>query len=114
MKISCEAENLFVKIQKYLLKLSDETHLSKSEDKELRSLLDEYWNIKCPEGKDCLPNTCSFASPISWVEYHGYTSLGELLWYFEYEGVKKLKLNNKSSIDTLDAYWARRNGHYNP
>jgi len=113
MDTTCGAEALFDEIEKYLQKLSDGVRLSKSEDKKLRSILDQYWGIECPEGKTCLPNTCLFAKPITWVEYHGYTSLGELLCYFEYEDIEVLKLKNRGSIDTLDAHWARRGGHFN-
>jgi hypothetical protein len=111
----CEAEALFDEIVKYLQTLSDGIRLSSLEDKKLRSLLDQYWHgVECPEGKTCLPNNCLFAKPIPWVEYHGYTSLGDLLYSFEYEGIEVLKLKNRGSINPLDAHWARRDGHFSP
>ena len=113
MNIVCEAEKLFPQIEILIKRLSDGESLSKREDKSLRKLIDEYWEIECPE-KQCAPNSCPFAKPDDWIEFHGYKTLADLLWYFEYEGIKKLQLKNKGSIDTLDAHWAKRPGHYNP
>lgn len=109
----CDAEILFPEIEKLVKKLSDGNTLGENEDKSLRKFLDEYWNnIECPF--ECRPNKCLYANPQTWIEYHGYTSMAELLWYFEYEGIDTLKLRDKKSIDALDANWARRPGNYNP
>ena len=115
MEIPCEAEKLFPHIRELMKKLSDGKRLGKSDDRKLRELLDKYWDIDCPfDGRCCLPNKCSYANPETWIEYHGYTSMADLLSYFEYEDVDELDLEDKKSIDTLDACWARRPGHYNP
>lgn len=115
MDIPCEAEKLFPNIEKLMKKLSDGKRLGKNDDKKLRELLGKYWDIECPfEGQCCLPNRCSYANPETWIEYHGYTSMADMLWYFKYEEMDELKLKDKKSIDALDAHWGRRRGHYNP
>lgn len=115
MEISCEAEKLFPKIEKIIKKLSDGKSLTEEEDSSFRALLDTYFNIDCPfNGRFCLPRRCSYANPESWINYHGYKSMADLLYYFVYENVKPLTLKNKKSIDIMDAYWAKRSGHYDP
>lgn len=112
MEMRCEAETLFPSIEKLIKKLSNGNTLGENDDNRLRELLDKYWNIECPF--ECLPNKCSYANPETWIEYHGYASTADLLWCFEYEGIHTLELKDKKSIDTLDAHWGRRPGHYNP
>lgn len=115
MRIPCDAEKLYPKIEELIKKLCDNERLTKREDETLRASLDEYWQIECPfEGKFCLPNQCPFATPQNWIEYEGYTSLADLLWYFEYEEIENLEVKEKRFIDPMDAHWARRCGHYNP
>lgn len=115
MKISCKAEQLFPRFEKLLKKLSDGVKLTARENTSLLKLLHKYWGIECPlGGKDCLPNRCSFANPIDWIEYHGYTSMTELLNHFEFEDVSPLMFKDKKSSDALDVHRLRRCGHYNP
>ncbi|ELX7501884.1 hypothetical protein SKP08_001949 [Vibrio fluvialis] len=111
----CDARSIYLSIESLIQKLSDGITLDSSEDNKLRELLDEYWDIECPsEQGACQANTCMYAAPHSWIEYHGYVSMNELLWYFDYENMKVLELKNKNSVDMLAAKWARRPGHYNP
>ena len=110
MQIQCEAERYFPSLEKLIKKLSDGEILQEDDDSTLRKLLDNYWKVECPF--DCLPNRCSYAYPNSWIEYHGYTSMADLLWHFEYEGIQILELKDRNSIDALDA--PRRPGNYNP
>ena len=108
----CDAETLFPVIEKLIKKLSDGNTLGENDDKWLREFLNKYWNVECPF--ECLPNKCLYANPQTWIEYHGYTSMSDLLCHFEYEGIGTLELKNKDAIDALDAHWARRPGNYNP
>jgi hypothetical protein len=111
---SCDALTLFVDIESLIKKLSDK-QLSIEDDKLLRGLLDKYWSIDCPsDASDCLPSKCPFADREDWIEYYGYTSLADLLNYFEYEDMEILQLKGRSGIDTMNAHWARRSGHFNP
>ena len=114
MAIRCEAEELFPEIEKLIKKLSDGNTLGEDDDNRLRELLTKYWSIEeCPF--ECLPTRCSYAKPETWIEYHKYTSMADLLYYFEYdEEIDTLELKDKKAIDTLDAHWARRPGHYDP
>ena len=112
MAIRCEAERYFPSIERLIKELSDGTVLRDDDDSTLRQLLNKYWKVECPF--ECLPNRCSYANPKTWIEYHGYTSMADLLANFEYEGKDVLELKDRNSIDTLDAHWGRRPGHYNP
>ena len=112
MQIQCEAERYFSSLEKLIKKLSDKTTLQDDDDRKLRNLLDNYWNVECPF--DCVPNRCSYADPKTWIEYHGYTCMADLLLHFEYEELGVLELKDKKSIDALAAHWGRRPGHYNP
>ncbi|EKO3409299.1 hypothetical protein R1U54_001361 [Vibrio fluvialis] len=113
--MSCDAERLYLSIEPLIKKLSDGAVLVVEEDKRLRELLDEYWDIECPsEAEACRANSCIYAVPYSWIEYHGYISMNDLLGHFDYENMKVLELKNKNSVDMLGAKWARRPGHYNP
>jgi hypothetical protein len=112
--MNCKAEILYENMRIYLNKLSDGKTLDKVDDQALRSLLDQYWNVDCPEGATCRPNTCRLAKPEDWIAHHGYTCAGEMLLYFEYEEVTVLKIKERKSIDALDAHWARRPGNFAP
>ena len=115
MGTRCEAERLFPEIEKLIKKLSDGNTLGELDDNRLRELLNKYLSIECPfDGAQCLPNSCSYANPEEWIEYHRYTSMGDLLSDFEYEGIDTLELKDKKSIDALGAHWRRRPGHYSP
>ena len=111
MRIRCEAEELFPGIEKLIKKLSDGNTLGEDDGSRLRELLNKYWSIeKCPFD-ECLPNRCSYANPETWIKYHGYTSMGDLLAYFKYDGIEILELkDNKKSIGP----WGRRPGNYSP
>jgi len=114
MTTKCDSEGLFQPIYDFMKKLSDGELESEKDKKGLIKLLNQYWDIECPENNKCAPGTCSFAKPIDWIEYHGYTCLRDLIAHYEYETDGITKLKNHSSINPLDAPWARRNGHYNP
>jgi len=114
MTTRCDAETMFQLIHDLLKKLSDNELKSKKDKSALVKLLNEYWDIECPEDNNCMANTCSFAKPIDWVEYHGYTCLRNLIGRYDYEEHGVTKLKNRTTIDPLDAPWARRDGHYNP
>jgi hypothetical protein len=114
MTTRCDAERIFQPLHDLLKKLSDSELTAKNDKNELVNLLNEYWDIECPEDNACTANTCSFAKPIDWVEYHGYTCLADLIYRYNYEDDGVMELKDRKAIDPLDAPWARRNGHYNP
>ena len=112
MQIRCKAENYFPNIERLIRQLSDGKALGEDDDNMLRRLLREYWNAECPF--ECVPNRCLYANPITWIEYHGYTCMADLLSNFEYDEIDTLDLKDRNPMDTLNAHWARRPGHYNP
>lgn len=55
----CEAGRIYFSVESIIKKLSDGIRLEAVEDRKLRDLLDEYWNIECPsERGSCQANTC--------------------------------------------------------
>ena len=111
-QMSCTAENIFEKMEPLLKRLSDGETLYGAEDRTLRSLLNEYWDVVCPSDQSCNRNTCNLARTNDWIAYQGYSCAWELLEYFQYEGVEHLGLK---SFRTPEMPWIRRRqGHYNP
>ena len=80
--------------------------LSEQEEEKKNDLINRYWEIQCPRGYPCRPNTCSFSKPIDWLGYRGYTSLKDCL--------NKMRSGKKAKhLDAFKADWARQQGHYN-
>jgi hypothetical protein len=111
--MACPAENIFEMMEIHLKNLKDGVTLSKADDRALRSLLDEYWNTKCPiDQPPCNRDICNLARIPTWAEDLRYINAGEILKKFKYDGVKVLRLNDlpAKSINMN----SRRKGHYNP
>lgn len=110
----CEAELLFDPIERLLKKRFHEKNINEDEIEELVNLLERYMEIECPEGMQCVASTCSFGRPVEWVTFRGFTNLGELIDELIDSLESESACGDKISIDALDAWWARRPGHYNP
>ena len=100
--MSCPAENIFEKMENHLKNLSDGVTLSRADDRALRSLLDAYWvTPPCPiDQPPCNRDTCNLARSNDWITFHGYRDAGQLLDYFEYEGIKNLRLKELAGPPT--------------
>ena len=110
----CEAELLFDSIERLLKKYIHEENIDKDEIKELANLLERYMEIECPKGMQCVASACSFGRAVEWVTFHGYTNLGELIDKLIHSIKSGSAFGDKKSIDAIDAWWAKRPGHYNP
>jgi len=114
MTTKCNAEVIFTDLHDLFKKISDEKLKSIKDKEKLIKLLDQYWEIECPEDNQWTPRTCLYAKPINWIEFHGYTCMADLIKRYDYEENGIIDLKNHKTIDPLKAHWACRNGHYNP
>lgn len=113
MAESCKAKPECSTIRALMEELFRNDTLPEGKQAELKAALDGYWEIECPENVCMVIPYCPCAVASDWIEYLGYTSLGDLVDHYEYdEGIQPIK--TRSSLDSLDAPWARRPGHYSP
>lgn len=107
----CSAADIHPNIHELMSRLFYKGKLTESDISDLTSALDSYYDIECYI--ECKLPFCPYVKPCDWAEFLGYTSLSDVLDYYDHEsGVGPVK--KKDSIDTLDANWIRRPGHYSP
>jgi hypothetical protein len=102
MPMTCEADLMMGRLYSELLKLRREKPLTKQEDLRLRSLLEQYWAIKCPEDNPCRPKTCGLAAPNELADEYGYRSLSHLLRYLKFRDGQPLVLEEKPGVTRKD------------
>ena len=108
----CETAEFFDLISDLLRSIAYSGPLDVSGSNQLKHLLDRWDSIECPAG-GCHAGNCSYAKPIDWVEFRGYTCLFDLIQDLDQSSpIERLPV--KPGFEILRAEWAKRPGHYNP
>lgn len=110
MTAACNAKHIYGPIALLMKELFDSNCLSQSNADRLKAALNEYDRITCSE---CSKPYCPFLKTDDWIEFMGYTSLADVIYYYEDEGCIG-PIKPRKGIDPLKAKWARRPGSYNP
>lgn len=108
----CETAEFFEPMSDLLRSIAYYGPLDKQRWHLLKTLLDRWDSIDCPEG-GCNAGICSYAKATDWVECQGYSCLFDLIQDLDQSDPIEC-LPVKKGFETLRAKWARRPGNYNP